>query len=227
MDAPLGLGLRHPLHAMGAALELEDRVGALALDGEGHLLEAAHLGRRLREHLGGESALLGVAGQHLVEVAGKQRRLVAPGAGADLDQHVLVVVGVALDHRQPDLLFELLEPRGRLVDHLAQFGVLALLQQLPRALEVVLQRPVLAAPAARRLQLPVLPPDLGIALPIRDHLGIRHLPLELGEAASICRQAHRSWPTRASGSGAPPARQLNDSAPEAISAKASDGRAAI
>ena len=116
VDPALRLGLGHALHAVGAALELEDRVGALALDREGHLLEAADLGGRLRERLGREAALLGVAGEHLVEVAGEQRRLVAPGPGADLDQDVLGVVGVALDHRQADLLLELLEPRRRLVD---------------------------------------------------------------------------------------------------------------
>ena len=94
--------------------------------------------RRLREHLGREAALLGVAGEHLVEVAGEQRRLVAAGAGADLDQHVLVVVRVALDHRQADLLLELLEPRRRLVDDRAQLRVVAVLgEQLAGALEVV------------------------------------------------------------------------------------------
>ena len=139
MDPALGLGLRDALDAVGAALELEDRVGALALDREGDLLEAADLGRRLRERLGREAALLGVAGQHLVEVAGEQRRLVAAGPGADLDEDVLGVVGVALDHRQADLLLELLEPRRRLLDDRLQLRVLAaLVEQLAGALEVVL-----------------------------------------------------------------------------------------
>ena len=77
VDAALRLGLRHPLHAVRAALVLEDGVGAVALDREGDLLEAADLGGRLREHLGREAAPLGVAGEHPVEVAGEQRRLVA------------------------------------------------------------------------------------------------------------------------------------------------------
>ena len=111
VDPPLALGLRHPLDAVRAALELEDRVGALAAHFEGDLLEAARLGGRLREDVGGEAAQLGVAGQHLVEVAGEERRLVAAGAGADLDDHVLLVVRVPFDHRQADLLFERLEPR--------------------------------------------------------------------------------------------------------------------
>ena len=98
--------------------------------------------------LGREAALLGVAGQHLVEVAGEQRRLVAAGPGADLDQDVLGVVGVALDHRQADLLFELLEPRRRLLDDLAQLRVLAVLgEQLAGPFEVVLQRRATRPPA--------------------------------------------------------------------------------
>ena len=101
VDAALRLGLRHALHAVRAALELEDRVGAVALD----LERVRAVGGAQR--LGLEAAPLGVAGEHPVEVAGPQAGLVAAGAAADLDDHVLVVVGVALDHREPDLLLEL------------------------------------------------------------------------------------------------------------------------
>jgi hypothetical protein len=51
---------------------------------------------------------LGVAGVHLHKLAGEQGRLVAAGAGPDLDDHVLVVVRVAVDKLRPDLLRELL-----------------------------------------------------------------------------------------------------------------------
>ena len=144
VDPPLRLGLRHPLDAVGAALVLEHRVGAVALDRERDLLEAADLGRALGEDLGAEAALLGVAGEHLVEVAREQRRLVAPGAGADLDEDVLVVVGVALDHRQADRLGELLEPGRSLGDDPAQLLVLVVGEQLAGPLEVVVERPPLA-----------------------------------------------------------------------------------
>jgi len=154
VDAPLRLGFRDPLDAVGAALELEDRVGAIAFDREGHLLETTGLRRRLREHLGREPTQLGVASEHFEEVAGEQRRLVAAGAGADLDDHVLGVVGVTLDHRQPDLLFQLLDPRRRLVDDPPQLLVLTLGEQLACPFEVVAERQVLvrqlAAPAAGR-----------------------------------------------------------------------------
>ena len=184
MDAPLRLGLGHPLHPVRAALVLEDRVGALALDREGHLLEAADLGAGLREHLGGEAALFGVTGEHLVEIAGEKRRLVTPGPGPDLDQDVLRVVGVALDHRQADLLFECLDSRRRLLGHLQQLRVLPVLhQQLPRSLEIVLQPAVLDRQRLRRLQLAVLAADFGIALPVPDHGGIDICASSFAEAA--------------------------------------------
>jgi hypothetical protein len=41
--------------------------------------------------------LLGPAGVHAVQVAGEQGGLVATGARPDLDDHVLVVVGVLGD----------------------------------------------------------------------------------------------------------------------------------
>ena len=127
--------------------------------------------------------LVGVAREHLVEVAREQRRLVAAGAGADLDDHVLVVVGVALDHREADLLAELLEPPRRIGDDAAQLGVVAVLgEQLARALEVVGELAVLGGERVRALELAVLAPDLGVALAVGDHLGVGHLPLELGVA---------------------------------------------
>ena len=101
MDAPLRLGLRHALDAVRAALVLEDREGAVALDGEDDLLEAARLALVRRQDLGLEAAPLGVAGEHAVDVAGPERRLVAADALAHLDDHVLRVGRVALDEREP------------------------------------------------------------------------------------------------------------------------------
>ena len=111
VDPPLRLGLGNALDAVRAALVLEDGVGAVALDGEDDLLEAAGLALVRREDLGLEAAPLGVAGQHPVDVAGPDRGLVAADALPHLDDHVLRVGRVALDERELQLLLELARRR--------------------------------------------------------------------------------------------------------------------
>ena len=178
VDASLGLGLRHALDAVRAALELEHRVGAVALDRE-RVLALADLQR-----LGLEAEALGVAGQHPVEVAGPQAGLLAAGAALDFDDHALLVVGVALDHRQADLLLELLDPLAR-----ARRAPRAARRPRPSPRAAPRRRP--ASSWARRhsrgelrgrLELAVGAADLGVALAVGDHLGVGHLLAELGEA---------------------------------------------
>ena len=100
VDAPLRLGLGDALHAVRAALVLEDRVGAVALDREDALLDAAAVARAHLELLPVEAAALGVALEHPREVGGPERGLVAADALPDLDDHVLVVGRIALDERE-------------------------------------------------------------------------------------------------------------------------------
>ena len=104
---------------------------------------------------------LGVAGQHPVQVPGPQPGLLAAGAALDFDDHALLVVGVALDHRQTDLLLQLLDPPARLLELLAHAGVLAeLLDQLLRAGGVVLRAAPFRRQLRRRLELAVGAADL-------------------------------------------------------------------
>ena len=86
---------RHALDAVHAGLELEPRVGSVAADLGDDLLEPAGPALRGREHLHLPSPPFRVAGVHPVQVGGEQRRLVAAGAGAHLDDHVAVVVRIA------------------------------------------------------------------------------------------------------------------------------------
>src|SRR5918998_288808 len=87
--------------------------------------------------LGLEPEPLGVAGEHAEQVTRPQAGLVAAGAAADLDDHVLVVVRVGLDHREADLLLELLDPLAGGAQLVAQLGVVgALVDQLLRALGI-------------------------------------------------------------------------------------------
>ena len=96
-----------------------------------------------------EAAPLRVAGEHPVEVAGEQPGLLPARARPDLDDHVLVVVRVGLDHREPDLLFELAEALLGRAEQLAQLGVLAVLgEQLAGARGVVASRAATPARAA-------------------------------------------------------------------------------
>src|SRR5204863_294178 len=116
VDPPLGFRHRNPLDAMRPAFPLEGRIRALALDRKADALEAARrVGARL-ELLPLEPAPLGVAGQHAEEAARPERRLVAAGRLADLDDHVLAVGWIGLDERELQLVFEvrkLSRPRAR------------------------------------------------------------------------------------------------------------------
>ena len=177
MDAPLRLGLGHALHAVRPALELEHRVGAVALDRE-RVLAVADVHR-----LGLPASALGVLDEHPVEIASPQTRLVAAGAALDLHDHALVVVGVALDHRHADRLLELLDPLARAQELVAKLCILALLsEQFLGAADRVLSLAPLGRELGRRLELAVGAPDLGVALAVGDHLGVGHLLAELGKA---------------------------------------------
>ncbi len=66
--------------------------------------------------------LLGVAGVHAVEVGGEEGGFVAAGAGADLDDDVLLVGGVLRQQRQLQLLVELRDLGGEAVFLLAAEG---------------------------------------------------------------------------------------------------------
>ena len=113
---PCALGRRHALHAVHAALVLEPAEDLVPCDRGDHLLDAARLGLREREQLHLPAAPLGVARVHAEQLAREQRRLVAARAGADLEDHVLVVVGVARDQEQADLALELRAARLELGD---------------------------------------------------------------------------------------------------------------
>jgi hypothetical protein len=85
---------------------------------------------------------------------------------------VLVVVGVARDHRQADLLLELLDPLARGCEHLAQLLVVgAVGEQLLGARGVVLGVAPLRRELRGRLELAVGATDLGVALAVADHAG--------------------------------------------------------
>src|SRR5207249_4730677 len=104
-----------------------------------------------------------------------------------LDNHVLLVVGVLLDHRKPKALAHLLDLAPSAGDHLLKLSALvrielsvAALQQLLRTHEVALRPPVLLRQPVRLLELTVVPRESPVAIAVGDRLRVREL---LGESA--------------------------------------------
>jgi hypothetical protein len=94
VDAALGLGGRHALHAVAARLELQLAVAAVADHADHHFLEAADFARAFAHQLAAPALALGVARVHAQQVAGEQGRLVAAGAGPDFQERVAHVIRV-------------------------------------------------------------------------------------------------------------------------------------
>ena len=148
LNAALGLGLGNALDAMHAGLELHDGVDAVALDLELDGLKAAGLAGAGVEHGGLPAARLAEALIHLVQIAGKDGRLVATGGGANLDDGVLVVVGVARDEHVLDVFLEL----GKLglvfgdvhLEHLLLIGIGSIVEHFLGSLDVIERADVLA-----------------------------------------------------------------------------------
>src|ERR671922_294486 len=170
VDAALRLRLRDTLHAVRAALPLEDGVRPVTLDPEHDFLETAGLVRARSEHFALEAAPLRVAGEHPVEVARPQRRLVAADALADLDEHVLAVGRIGLDERELQLLLEAREPLLELGYELAQVTVAVRVREVGANRAPLLGQPVRglellqAAPDLRRLAMVVVDGRVGHAL---------------------------------------------------------------
>ena len=118
-----------------------------------------------------------------MQVAGPQARLLAAGSTLDFDDHALLVVGVALDHREAYLLLELLDAGPCRLQVRAELGVLAHLgDQFLRARGVILGAPPFGGELRGGLDLTVVAAGLRVAFAVGDDGGVRHLLAELGEA---------------------------------------------
>jgi len=91
MDAALGFGVGHALHAMDTRFEFELGERAAAADLRDDLLEAAHGAFAQGDHLDLPALRGGIAFVHAEQIAGEERGLVAAGAGADFQDHVALV----------------------------------------------------------------------------------------------------------------------------------------
>ena len=114
VDAAGRLGVGHALNAMHAGFEFELGEGAAAADFGDDFLVAAHRAFARGHDLDLPALLGGVALVHAEQIAGKQRRLVAAGAGADFENDVALVHRVLGEERDAQLLFERRAPRFEL-----------------------------------------------------------------------------------------------------------------
>ena len=88
VDAALRLRLRNALDAVAAALEAEEAVRAVSLDGEDDFLVAVERRGRGRHHVHRPALCLAVARVHAEEVAREEGRFFAARAGAHLEDGV-------------------------------------------------------------------------------------------------------------------------------------------
>src|SRR5437667_5791698 len=201
VDAPLRLGHRHALHAVHPALEFQAAEGALPLHERDHLLEAAGAGRARGQHLDAPAVPLGVARVHAEELGGEEARLVAAGAGPDLEHGVALVVGVLgkeeVLERRVECGQARLERWQLAARQLAQFGV-SLAQDLAMLVEVARHALALAPADDRLLELGALLGELRELAPVGDDGRVRDqalqllvAPLDLGEAVEHALTQHR------------------------------------
>src|SRR5258705_12965970 len=182
MDAPLRLGRGHALHAVHARFELELAVRALARDPKDDLFEAALLRIALRQDLDLPAVALGVAREHTVDIRREEGSPFPPLAGADLDDDVLLVEGIArheLTAQLRERLFELARRRGEvLARDVTQVSVVGV-DELPRFLEALLGVAQRAYRFDDGRQLRELLSHFADALVAAGDLGIGHQPREL------------------------------------------------
>ena len=112
VDATLRFGVGYPLHAVRAGLELQFRKYVRADHPANDLAEAAMLAGVFAEHLDLPAEPFGVAPVHAQQVAGKDCRLVAAGAGADFEIDIAVIARIGRDEHAPQHLFVVGEARA-------------------------------------------------------------------------------------------------------------------
>ena len=104
LDLAVGFGDRDALHAVHAAFKLEAGVCALAVDHEADLLEPAEARFVRIHHFGLPAPGFCVHRIHAEQHPREQGALFSPGAGADLNDHVLIVVLIAREQQYFELV---------------------------------------------------------------------------------------------------------------------------
>ncbi len=127
MDAPLGFGFRHALHAVPAGFKLQLTVHAVAGNFGNHFFETAVFAFVGAHHLDTPAAAFRIAAVHAEQIAGKDRRLIAAGAGAHFEEAAALVIRIFRQQQHLQLLLQRFTGRPRLFQlflrHLAHFRI--------------------------------------------------------------------------------------------------------
>ena len=107
VDAALGFGGGHALHAVAAGFEAHAAVGVVALEAQHDFLVAAQLAFVGAHDLDLPAERGGVARVHACQIGGEQCRFVAARAGADFNEGIAFVVRVLGQQEALKLVFEL------------------------------------------------------------------------------------------------------------------------
>src|SRR5688572_23553230 len=221
MDAALGFGGGHALHAVAARLELEARVRALAHHPRDHLLVAARLARALGDDLDLPAVPFGEARVHAEEVAREKRALVAAGAGADLEEQVAIVVRVLRQQHALQVLGERGLARAAGPDLvLGEFLHARVARHLLGGGHVLARAAVLSEGLDHGRDLGTLLRELAELVHVVGGVGVREPRVDLAQARLQARELggdavlHGSWPGSAGSGGGK----------SASSARASDSR---
>ena len=185
VNAALGLGGGHALHAVRAGFELEARVHVLAGDARDDFLEAAVLAGALIHHFHVPAMGAGIVVVHAKKIAGENRRLVAAGGGADFEKDIAVVVRVLRQQQGLDLGFQFFNKlpgfRHLFLCHLADRGVFVL-EHGARGFQLVAGRAIVAVQLHHRTDLGVFLRQLAELILFADDLGIGEQAFDFLEA---------------------------------------------
>ena len=188
VDAALGFRLGHALHAMSAAFVLQLAIHSFAFQAQDDFLEAAQFRGAEVQHLDLPSLAFGVPLVHFIQIAGKQRRFVAAGAGANLHHEPIALGVLAADGHAQNLVpqrLALLPQSGQLgLGHFAHLAVLAVDHFLGFG-DLLVEGPKAAVLFGEFSQRAVFARGGGDARRLRQHFGIDQLLLQLFEAVEL------------------------------------------
>ena len=179
VNAALGFGGGDALNAVDSGLVLHEGVDLVAFEDGGDVLEtAADAGLGLGEDFDLPLVLLSEAEVHAEDFGYEERGFVAAGAGAELDDDVLVVVGVLGEEEDFELFFDGgeagLEGVELGLSHLADFGV-GFSEHGPGVGDALFDGAVVAELFDCGLHVGVLLGDGLILLLVLDEGGVGHL----------------------------------------------------